>query len=81
MKHLDKPGPGHTGPCQHVELVKLLGLGLGEVHGKAAGGDEGQVVELAEPGHRGQSIVAGGTEEDIHRLSSEQEVRKYLEKR
>ena len=59
MKHLDKPGPGHTGPCQHVELVKLLGLGLGEVHGKAAGGDEGQVVELAEPGHRGQSIGVG----------------------
>ena len=81
MKHLDKAGPGHPGPGQHVELVKLLGLGLGEVHGKAAGGDEGQVVELAEPGHRGQSIVAGGAEEDIHRLSSEQEVRKHLEKR
>ena len=81
MKHLDKACPGHPGPGQHVKLVKLLGLGLGEVHGKAAGGDKGKVVELAEPGHRGQSIVTGGAEENIHRLSGEQEVRKYLEKR
>ena len=81
MKHLDKAGPGHPGPGQHVELVKLLGLGLGEVHSKATGGDEGKVVELAEPGHRGQSIVTGGAEEDVHWLFGEQEVRKHLEKR